>query len=150
MERELTFRIVLEKPPAGVDFGLQKGRGNDYETTQKQRSGTDDLYFEFTVRTKAGAKGGAPNLLGPFVQGPPDARFVYLDIGTYAGQTGTNWSRRLKVPLTGVTSGMIDWASDSPVVFETHVPGTGRDGGPNCATVKPFRGWKLVKSSPSR
>jgi hypothetical protein len=150
MERELTFRIVLEKPPAGVDFGLQKGRGNDYETTQKQRSGTDDLYFEFTVRAKAGAKGGAPNLLGPFVQGPPSARFVYLDIGTYAGQTDTKWSRRLKIPLTGITLEIIDRAADSPVVLETHVPGTGRDGGPNCATVKPFRGWKLVKSSPSR
>ena len=150
MERELTLRIVLEKPPAGVDFGLQKGRGNDYETIQKQRSGTRDLHFEFTVRAKAGAKGAAPNLLGPFVQGPPSGRFVYLDIGTYAGQTGTSWSRRLKIPLTGITSEMIDWAADSPVVLETHVPGTGRDGGPNCATVKPFSGWKLVKSSPSR
>ena len=27
-------------------------------------------------------------------------------------------------------------------IFETRVPGTGRDGGPNCATVKPFAGWK--------
>jgi len=150
MERELTFRIVLEKPPAGVDFGLQKGRGNVYETIQKQRSGTDDLHFEFSARAKAGAKGAEINLLGPFVQGPPSARFVYLDIGTCAGQTGTNWSRRLKIPLTGITSEMIDWAADSPVILDTHVPGTGKDGGPNCATVKPFRGWKLVKSSPSR
>lgn len=37
MERELTLRIVLEKPLAGVDFGLQKGRGSEYETIQKQR-----------------------------------------------------------------------------------------------------------------
>lgn len=26
MDREFMFRIVLEKPPASVDFGLQKGR----------------------------------------------------------------------------------------------------------------------------
>lgn len=32
MESELNLRIVLEKPTAGVDFGLQKGCGNDYET----------------------------------------------------------------------------------------------------------------------
>jgi hypothetical protein len=32
--RELTFRIVLEDPPAGVDFGLQIGRGAEYETVQ--------------------------------------------------------------------------------------------------------------------
>jgi hypothetical protein len=28
------------------------------------------------------------------VQGPPGQRFVYIGIGTYAGQTGTPWSRR--------------------------------------------------------
>jgi len=26
MERELMFRIILEKPPEGVDFDLQKGK----------------------------------------------------------------------------------------------------------------------------
>jgi hypothetical protein len=56
MERELTLRIVLEKPPVGVDFGLQKGRGSDYETIQKQRSRGNDLSFEFTVGVKAGPK----------------------------------------------------------------------------------------------
>jgi hypothetical protein len=148
MERELTFRIVLEKPPAGVDFGLQKGRGSDYEVIQKQRSGTGDLRFEFTVRVSAGSKGEEPNLLGPFVQGPKGARFVYLDIGACAGQSDTKWSRRLKVPLTGLTSNVIEQIKDpAKIILETHVPGTGKDGGPNCATVKPFGGWKLVKTS---
>jgi hypothetical protein len=147
MERELTFRIVLEKPPAGVDFALQKGKGSKYEIVQKQRSGIGDLRFEFTARVAVGAKDDSPNLLGPFVQGPPDARFVYIGIGRFAGQTGTEWSRRLKVSLSGITAKMLDEAaSSSHVAFETHVPGTGKDGGPNCATVKPFAGWKLVKS----
>ena len=148
MERELTFRIVLEKPPAGVDFGLQKGRGNDYEVIQKQRSGTGDLRFEFTARASTEGKGEEPNLLGPFVQGPKGARFVYLDIGTCAGQTNTEWSRRLKVPLSGITPKMIEQVGDrGKMVFETRVPGTGKDGGPNCATVKPFIGWRVVKAS---
>jgi hypothetical protein len=147
MDRELNFRIVLEKPPAGVDFAVQKGKGNTYETVQNQRSGKGDLRFEFTARAGSGGKSAVPNLLGPFVQGPPEARFVYVDIGTCAGQTDTNWSRRLKVPLTGITSEMIDRAAANVgAVFETHVPGTGKDGGPNCATVKPFAGWKLVQS----
>jgi len=30
-------------------------------------------------------------------------------------------------------------------VLEACVPGTGRDGGPACATVKDFDGWKAVK-----
>jgi hypothetical protein len=143
MEREITLRIVLESPPAGVDFGLQKGQGNEYETVQTQRSKTGDLRFEFSVRVKED-KRGEPTFLGPFTQGPPQERFVYLDIGTYAGQTDTQWSRRLKVPLRGITWRMIEQAADSGAALETHVPGTGRDGGPNCATVKPFAGWKLT------
>jgi hypothetical protein len=146
MERELSFRIVLEKPPADVDFALQKGKGSKYEIVQKQRAGSGDLRFEFTARVAAGEDGEEPNLLGPFVQGPPGGRFVYVGIGRFAGQTGTEWSRRLKVPLNGILAEMADRAArDSDAVFVTHVPGTGKDGGPNCATVKPFAGWKLVK-----
>jgi len=142
MEQELTFRIILESPPAGVDFGLQKGRGRDYEVVQKQRSKTGDLRFEFDVRVKEG-KDGQPILLGPFVQGPPEERFVYLDIGTYAGQTDTPWSRRLKVPFRGVTWDVVKKATRAKHVLETRVPGTGKDGGPSCATVKPFAGWTV-------
>jgi uncharacterized protein DUF5990 len=144
VEHELTLRIILEAPPAGVDFGLQEGSGNNYKTVQTQTSKTSDMTFTFTVRAKQNAN-GAPTFLGPFTQGPPQSRFVYLDIGTYAGQTGTHWARRLKVPLAGITWEMVEQASDSARLLETRVPGTGRDGGPNCATVKPFAGWKLAK-----
>jgi Family of unknown function (DUF5990) len=142
MERELNFRIVLEKPPAGVDFALQKGKGSDYQIVQKQRSGARDLVFEFTATPKTGTD-GTPNLLGPFVQGPPGARFVYIGIGAFAGQAG-GWSRRLKIPLSSITRTTLDQVKNRRAVFETHVPGSGKDGSPNCATVKPFDGWKLV------
>jgi hypothetical protein len=142
MEQQLTFRIILENPPAGVDFGLQKGSGSNYEVVQKQRSKTSDLRFEFDVRVKEG-KDGSPTLLGTFVQGPPHERFVYLDIGTYAGQTDSRWSRRLKVPLRGITWDVVKQASSG--VLETRVPGTGKDGSPTCATVKPFNGWKVSR-----
>ena len=145
MERELTFRIVLESPPAGVDFGLQKGRGSDYETIQKQRSKADALYFEFTVGLRASRKDAVPDFSGSLVQGPPGGRFVYLDIGTYAGQKDTCWSRRLKVPLSGITWDMLDRMASSRSILEARIPGTGKDGGPNCATVTPFGGWKLVR-----
>ena len=145
MDQELGLRIILEKPTAGVDFGLQNGRGSNYETIQTQRSNGKDLSFEFTVRVKAGDKNSAPNFLGPVVQGPTGERFVYIDIGTYAGQTQTVWSRRLKIPLRGITRDMIDGASGKTgVLLETRVPGTGKDGSPSCATVKPFPGWKVV------
>ena len=70
MEREIVLRIILENPPAGVDFGLQKGKGNDYQTVQTQRSGDKDLSFEFSVGVKEG-KNGSATFVGPFAQGPP-------------------------------------------------------------------------------
>lgn len=145
MDQELRFRIILESPPPGVDYGLQKGGGNDYEVTQKQRSKTGDLRFEFDARLKEG-KDGLPVVLGPFVHGPPQERFVYLDIGTYAGQTDTPWARRLKVPLRGLTWDMVKQASPAANVLETRVPGTAKDGSPTCATVKPFSGWKVRRA----
>lgn len=145
MSDQVTLRIVVEQPPPGVDYGLQKGRGSDYETVQTQRSKKEDLRFEFNVEVKEGKDGG-PNFLGPFAQGPPDERFVYLDIGTYAGQTGTPWSRRLKIPLRGITWKSIEQAARSSQTLEARVPGTGKDGGPSCATIKPFAGWKLTRT----
>ena len=138
MEQELKLRIVLESPPPGIDFGLQKGGGNDYQTIQTQRSTSGDLSFEFSVRVREG-KEGQPNFLGPFVQGPPQERFVYIDIGTYAGQH-TVWSRRLKVPLRTITWELIKKGK----TLETHIAGTGKDGGPTCATPKPFKGWHFL------
>ena len=134
---ELKLRIILEQPPKGCDFGLQKGRGSVYEIVQTKRFTGKDLIFEFTVGVKPDGK-ASPDLAGPFVQGPAGERFVYIDIGTYAGQPDSQWGRRLKVPLSGITTEMIQ----SSAVLETRVPGTARDGGPTCATVKPFAGWK--------
>ena len=146
MECELTFRILLQEPPAGVDFALQIGRGADYKTVQTQRSRGRDLSFEFSVGVQAANKHAAPDFRGPVVQGPTGQRFIYIDIGTYARQTDTPWSRRLKIPLIGITWDMLDRASaDSSMVLETRVPGTGRDGGPSCGTVKPFGGWKAAR-----
>jgi hypothetical protein len=143
MADQVKFRIVLETPPAGVAFALQKGRGSVYDTVQTQRSDGGDLRFEFTAELKPAAADA--DFRGPFVQGPAGGRFVYVDIGTLAGQIGSPWSRRLKVPLTGISTGMGRRASAGDgAVLEAVVPGTGRDGTPACASVKSFAGWKVV------
>jgi hypothetical protein len=148
VERELKLRNVLEGHPAGVDFALQNGQGSAYQTIQRQRSKGEDLRFQFGIRIKGNAAGNSPKPVGSVVQGPSGARFVYLDIGTYAGQKESCWSRRLKVPLSGITWDMIDQlVGDSRTLLETRVQGTGRDGGPNCGRVKPFTGWRLVSAT---
>ncbi len=144
MTQEIPLKIIIEHAPAGIDFGLQKGSGNTYETIQIQRSGDKNLEFEFTITVKT-AKDGLPNFLGAFVQGPTNQRFVYIDIGASAGQH-THWSRRMKIPLIG-----IDWdtirtlSTNSSSLLVARVHGTGKDNGPTCGTVKPFAGWHVVE-----
>jgi len=143
MNTNIPAKIILEDPPPGVDFGIQKGSGNKYETIQLQRSTTGDLHFEFTITLRSNT-GNTPDFSGPIVQGPPNGRFIYVDIGTYAGVAGAAWSRRLKIPLTGITTQMVkSLLSGTNIRLTRKVPGTGKDGGPNCATVKPFPGWHL-------
>ena len=133
---------MLEAPTPGVDFGLQQGRGSVYETVQTQRSDGSDLQFAFSA--KVDLSGSIPDFRGPFVQGPRGGRFVYIDIGSCAGQIGTPWSRRLKIPLTGITAAMIRRASGTGgAILDARVPGSGRDGSPACASVKDFGGWTV-------
>jgi len=145
MNNDLPLRIVLKSPPPGVDFALQKGSGNVFETVQKQRSGTGDLTFTLTVKIKGDRqKDNQPGFVGPFAQGPVTEKFIYLDIGTIAGQLDSEWSRRLKVPLRDITWHMVEQVlNNANLCLETRVAGTAKDGGPNCATVKPFDGWKV-------
>ena len=136
MTKELKLRVILATPPSGVDFGIQKGRGNTYETLNKQRSNGGDLAFEYTVGLKERKDPAMPDFTGPLVHGPVGERFLYINIGTSAGQMDSCWNRRLKIPLRDITWKM------AAQPLQTHVPGTAKDGGPNCATVKPFHGWK--------
>jgi len=130
MEPELTLKIVLEKPTVGVDYGLQDGKGSNFKTVQIQRADGKNLEFECKVRVKI-AFGMTPVFLGPFAQGTANERFIYIDIGTFAGQTDSVWSRRLKVPLNGITMEMIQQGlSDSKLLMQTIVPGTGKEGWP--------------------
>lgn len=136
---------MLESPPPGVDFGIQKGRGSSFETIQTQRSTGGDLSFEFGVDVKGSSVAGRADFGGPIVQGPRGGRFIYIDIGAIAGQRDAAWSRRLKIPLSGITPSQIKKTSSCTHLLEARVPGTGRDGGPSCATVRDFDGWRPVE-----
>jgi hypothetical protein len=146
-EIAVPLRIVLVDPPSGVDFGIQEGKGKDYRTKAVQRSNAGNLQLDGTLKVKGNRADGPPNFVGPIVQGPPTGRFIYIDIGRSAGQFDSCWQRRIKIPLEGITWEMIDAVVAAPNRFlQATIPGTGKDGGPNCATVKLIDGWKLGKS----
>lgn len=146
MEATILLRITITKPNTDTDFGLQKGSGNAYEIIAKQHSVGEDVSFNFEIKiTGDRDKDTLPKLSGPFVQGPAGGKFVYVNIGTYAGQLNSIWAGRMKVPLTNVTWNMADALLANPkLILATTVPGTKPNGSPNYATVKPFEGWKVV------
>ncbi|HEX6163101.1 MAG TPA: DUF5990 family protein [Vicinamibacterales bacterium] len=140
---EAAFRITVLDPPRGVVFRLQRGRS---ELVPPSKESGSALTFDFTLRVESGADGQL-RLLGPFAQGPPAKRFVYVNSGKQAGQAESCWDRRAKVQLGSVDASLIEQATTSGAVIEAQIAGTGRDGGPACATVPLVSGWRVVPSS---
>jgi hypothetical protein len=139
---ELAFLITVLDPPPGVMFRLQRGRS---ELISPSRESASSIAFDFTLRVEPGAGGDAPRLLGPFAQGPPARRFVYVNSGKRAGQFDSRWDRRAKVQLGGVDASLIEQAAATAGAFiEAQIAGTGRDGGPACATVPLVSGWRVI------
>ena len=145
METEVPLRLILVDPPTGVDFGIQCGSGSGYKTLSVQQRTSRDLIFDFSITAKQAQDAGIPNFRGPIVQGPPAKRFVYIDVGTYAGQKFTHWARRIKVPLQAITWDLINDAVSKPGRrLLGRIAGKHKDGGPNCATVTLLEPWKAI------
>jgi|SRR5262245_43308805 len=143
---DIPVRLVLVGPPKGVAFGVQKGRGEESEAVSVQQSRDGDLTFDFSLTLK-NADDSPPNFTGPFAQGPKGDRFVYIGVGTFAGQKDSCWSRRIKIPLKGISKTLVRDVSSKPGhALVVRIPGTGRDGTPSCATVKSLDDWKVMKS----
>jgi hypothetical protein len=140
---EAAFRITVLDPPRGVVFRLQRGRS---ELVPPSKESASALTFDFTLRVESGADGQL-RLLGPLAQGPPAKRFVYVNSGKQAGQAESCWDRRAKVQLGSVGASLIEQATASGAVIEAQIAGSGRDGGPACATVPLVSGWRVVPSS---
>lgn len=135
---ELRLRITVIEPPPGVRFAMQRGR---FDLAEAVDTRADALVFELPVSV-ADATCTPPRLLGEFTQGPVTGRFVYINVGTGAGQRGSPWTRRIKVPLYSMTSALIAAALAAPgTVLETRIRGIGRDGTPACATVTLLVPW---------
>ncbi len=141
----MKFCIILEKTPTNVGFGIQKGKGKQYEIEQFQLGNGKNLCFDFVAEVKKSINSSI-DFSGVNIQGAMHERFIYINIGISAGQIDSIWNRRLKVPLRGVTEEMISKTSQNESLWlETIVPALGKDGTPNCATVKPFLGWSVQK-----
>jgi hypothetical protein len=129
----LPLRITVVAPPPDVWFSLQPEPG---VFEQRVLSTGSDLVFDLELRVgdPTPSTRTTPRLLGPHVKGPPDKRFVYIGVGKHAGDPSSCWDRRIKVPLTQITSELLQ-AAHPGQVLNARVAGRAGDGGPACATV---------------
>ncbi|HEV2083241.1 MAG TPA: DUF5990 family protein [Brevundimonas sp.] len=132
---EIRVRLTIDDPVPGVRYSLQK----------------DDMPFEPVTAAEAPLSFDVPitlhddgRITGPFVRREgKERRFVYLRIGTSAGDHASEWSRRAKIDVHDIPRDLLDRAR-AGAVLEVGLPGRGKDGSPACATVRPVRAWRPV------
>jgi len=135
-QTEIRMRIVIEKPVPGVMLSLQEG--DDKPLDPKASKNGEALVFELGLRVADG-----PKFFGPQVRREgPTRRFIYIRIGQSAGQHASAWSRRMKLDIHDIAAALLERAKKGGVLQGT-LSGTGKDGTPACATIKPIA-WKIA------
>jgi hypothetical protein len=128
-------RIVIEQPVVGVLHSLQKGDAAPLDP--KRSKAGEPLAFDFPLRIAPG-----PKFFGPQVRREgPVRRFVYVRIGTAAGDMASPWTRRMKIDIHDIDPALLDQAMAGRVLEGT-INGTASDGSPACATIRPVR-WRV-------
>ena len=131
----VTLRLTVADPVPGVRYSLQK----DDAPFQPVTATDAPLSFDVPVRLSADNR-----FLGPFVRREgPARRFVYIRIGTSAGDHASPWSRRAKVDIQDIPPLLLEQAGAGRVL-EVVLPGRGKDGSPTCATVRPTAPWRAL------
>jgi len=132
---EVPIRIIVEDPVPGLTIALQRGKSAKVTLLPPSSQSPDAVVFDLDVTVDGRLPDGRPRLLGPCVQGPPEARFVYLPLGRYAGQVDSEWGGRVKVPLGGLGWDQIKTLS-SGARLAARIQGRSPKGGPALASMQ--------------
>jgi hypothetical protein len=131
----IRMRIVIENPVPGVLHSLQQ---DDAPLDAKRSAAGEALSFDFPVRI-----GPGPKFFGKQVRPEgPVRRFVYIRIGTSAGDHASPWTRRMKIDIHDIDPKLLEQAAKGAVLVGA-INGTAKDGSPACATIRPVV-WKLA------
>ena len=133
MADTVTLRLTIDDPVPGVRYSLQK----DDMPFEPCTAGDGPVSFELPITVHPDGR-----MTGPFVRREgAQRRFVYIRIGTSAGDHASCWSRRAKIDIHDIPPAIL--VPDA--MLEVHLPGRGKDGSPACATVRPVTAWQAVE-----
>lgn len=137
-QNKLTILLhCIELPGAAFEgrnairLGIQKGTividdvPGDVET----------ITFTCPMRVERNANTGKPNFLGPFAQGTPQERFIYLCWGE---RNAVGWAgfRRAKIHLKDISWASVEHTLSTGEPMEASIRMTDKKGEPLCASVK--------------
>ena len=132
----ITLRLTIADPVAGVAYSLQDKANMPVEP---RIAGDGPISFDVPITLSDDGR-----LTGTFVRREgPSRRFVYIAIGTAAGQHASEWSRRAKIDIHDIPADLLTQAREGRLL-EVVLPGRAKDGGPACATVRPLQAWRVV------
>lgn len=123
---------------------MEDDKGNKINLTQSKG---EDITFDFEASVKENRNIGEPNFTGPFAKGTPSERFFYV---CSEGRRAKIWisggiPRKQYVVASPVTWQMVKEVASNPnKVLMARYMGTGKDGGPNCATCELIDGGWIV------
>ena len=121
-----------------VRLGVQQGR----EVVQDVPADAETAAFSCPMRVERNPQTGKPGFFGPFAQGRPEERFIYLSWGVREGAVW-NMFRRAKIRLTDIGWPAIEQALAAGKPLEATLRLTDRHGGPLCGTVTgEYIAWK--------
>jgi hypothetical protein len=138
MKQSLKLRLIVTDPLPDVHCAMQRGKSGLLPPIDS----SDAVVFDFTVQVDMSQD--PIRLTGEFTQGPPAKRFVYVNSGFYAGKPGASWSRRAKVPITGISAVLANEAISADKTLQARVHGRAKDGGPFCASVPLLSDWSIA------
>jgi hypothetical protein len=132
MADTVTLRLIIDDPVPGVRYSLQK----DDLPFAPRTAGDGPIALEAPATLHPDGR-----MTGPFVRREgSERRFIYIRIGTSAGDHASPWSRRAKIDIHDIPP-----AQRVPdAVLEVHLPGRGKDGSPAGATVRPVTAWRVA------
>lgn len=147
----ITCLQPLDPIPYDAQFGLQDQKRRVYEG---RKQSNENVLYDIEVRARYDAEQKKPVFLGPWTNGTPDQRFLYLAWLPLHPEPPEGkpvglplWHRRAKIYLSTITWEQIEEANRIPYgLLEIQVPGRAKDGGPCCATLQ---GRWEISSDPS-
>ncbi|WP_314677549.1 DUF5990 family protein [uncultured Rhodococcus sp.] len=118
---------------SNIHVGVQR-RGKPHEILDLVPGDTETVRWELTASLER--KSGAWDILGPYIQGPPRGRFIYLSWVTVSDDQTFEMFRRAKLMLDAIPEHIVEQA-DASGMLHGDLGLTDAAGKPLCAAIRP-------------